>query len=226
MQYRTRAIWVLVFLACGFTVISFNLIQIQMVQHNKFWELAIENHLHPETIAPRRGTIFDSEGNILAKTQQVYDIRLDGQKMATEHPDVNLPKIASILDVPLQTFSDAFNARNRYQLIAHDAEDSAVAKLRALKLSSLIFEEHDLRSYPNNELGSHLLGFVDDSGHGLAGMEKEMDKLLSGVPGERWVERDAKAQRDRRLPDARNPGGRRLRCHAYHQARDSACGRG
>ncbi len=29
-------------------------------------------------------------------------------------------------------------------------------------------------------------------GHGLAGMEKEMDKLLRGVPGERLVERDAR----------------------------------
>ncbi len=29
-------------------------------------------------------------------------------------------------------------------------------------------------------------------GHGLAGMEKEMDSSLVGVPGERLVERDAR----------------------------------
>jgi cell division protein FtsI (penicillin-binding protein 3) len=60
-----------------------------------------------------------------------------------------------------------------------------VAKLRALKLDSLIFEQHDVRVYPNNELAAHVLGFVDDNGHGIAGMEKEMDKLLCGMPGER-----------------------------------------
>jgi len=69
-----------------------------------------------------------------------------------------------------------------------------VAKLRALKLDSLIYREHDRRVYPNNELAAHVLGFVDDGGHGLAGMEKEMDKVLCGTPGERLVERDAKRQ--------------------------------
>ena len=64
--------------------------------------------------------------------------------------------------------------------------------MRALKLDSLIVNEHDRRVYPNNELAAHVLGFVDDNGRGLAGMEKEMDKLLCGVPGERLVERDAK----------------------------------
>ena len=64
--------------------------------------------------------------------------------------------------------------------------------MRALKLDCLISEPHDRRVYPNNELAAHVLGFIDGNGHGLAGMEKEMDKLLCGMPGERLVERDAK----------------------------------
>jgi cell division protein FtsI (penicillin-binding protein 3)/stage V sporulation protein D (sporulation-specific penicillin-binding protein) len=39
-----------------------------------------------------------------------------------------------------------------------------------------------------------VLGFVDSEGHGLSGMEKEMDGSLSGVPGERLVERDGKGK--------------------------------
>jgi len=190
MPYRARATWVLVFLGLGFTVISFNLIQIQLVQHDKFWQMAISNHLHPEIIAPKRGTIYDSENNILAQTQQVYDIRLDGQKL--KQPEVNLPKVAAALQMPAQSLTAVFNPRNRYQLLASGVNDGVVAKLRALKLDSLICEVQDLRSYPNNELAAHVLGFTDDNGHGLAGTEKEMDKFLNGVPGERWVERDAK----------------------------------
>ena len=190
MQHRTRAIWILVVLACGFTVISFNLIQIQLVQHDKFWRMAIENHLHPEKIAPKRGTLFDSEGNILAQTQQVYDVHLDSQKL--DHPAVNLPRLAQVLQMSPPALQSYFNPRNRYQLLVTGVDDGVVSKLRALKLDSLIFEAHDRRSYPNNEMAAHVLGFTDDNGHGLTGMEKEMDKLLSGVPGERWVERDAR----------------------------------
>ena len=84
MQHRTRAIWILVMLACGFTVISFNLIQIQLVQHPMYWRMAVENHTHKEIIPAPRGSFFDADGNILAQTQRVYDVRLDGLLMTAE----------------------------------------------------------------------------------------------------------------------------------------------
>ena len=37
-----------------------------------------------------------------------------------------------------------------------------------------------------------MLGFVDDTGHGLTGMEKQMDADLAGKPGERLVMRDGR----------------------------------
>jgi cell division protein FtsI (penicillin-binding protein 3)/stage V sporulation protein D (sporulation-specific penicillin-binding protein) len=190
MQHRTRAIWILVFLACGFTLISFNLIQIQLVQHDKFWHMAVENHLHPEEIEPVRGALFDADGNVLAQTQRVYDVRLDGQ--GVKRPDVELPQIAAALQVTAGSFAAIFNQKNRYQLIAHDVDDATATKLRALKLDCIITEQHDRRVYPNNELASHILGFTDDAGHGLLGMEKAMDAALRGTPGERLVERDGK----------------------------------
>jgi len=194
MQHRTRAIWILVFLACGFTAVSFNLIQIQLVDHDKYLRMAVDNHTHTESIPPRRGSFFDSDGNLLAQTREVDDVRLDGRLMNAEQPGARLPKIAESLQVPEGPLLAAFNPRNRDQLLAGDLnlDDPAIAKLRALKLDSLIFEQHDLRVYPNNELAAHVLGFLDDNGHGTTGMEKEMDKFLCGSPGERRVERDAK----------------------------------
>lgn len=175
-------------LACGFTVISFNLIQIQLVEHEKYWRMAIENHMHPESIPAKRGSFFDSDGNILAQTQRVYDVRLDGQ--GVRHPEVELPEIAAVLQVPVASLN--FNPKNRYQLIAHDVDDGVATRLHALKIEGIITDPHDRRFYPNNELAAHILGFTDENGRGLAGMEKQMDSLLRGTPGERMVERDAK----------------------------------
>jgi cell division protein FtsI/penicillin-binding protein 2 len=191
MQPRDRAIWVLLLLACGFTVISFHLIQIQLVQHAKFWRMAVENHLHPETIAPHRGTIFDNDGNVLAATQEVYDIRLDGKLVM--HPATELPLIAQALQLPVTNMVAGFKQTDRDQLLAINVDDRAVNLLKALKLKSIIYKPHGERSYPNTELAAHVLGFVDENQHGVAGMEKEMDKLLAGVPGERWVELDGKS---------------------------------
>jgi cell division protein FtsI (penicillin-binding protein 3)/stage V sporulation protein D (sporulation-specific penicillin-binding protein) len=190
MQNRARAVWILIGLAYGFTVISFNLIQIQLVQHDKFWRLAVENHLHPEVIPPERGSIFDGDGNILAQTQTTTDVFLDGKLL--DHPEQDLPRIAEILQLPADQLIAGFDRRNRDANLAKDVDDSVVTRLRALKLDSIILVPRERRYYPNDELAAQVLGFVDENGHGLAGVEKEMDTCLSGVPGERMVERDAR----------------------------------
>jgi cell division protein FtsI (penicillin-binding protein 3)/stage V sporulation protein D (sporulation-specific penicillin-binding protein) len=190
MQHRTRAIWIMVFLACGFTLISFNLIQIQLVQHAKFTQMAIKNHMDLVTIPARRGSLRDIDGEILAQTQRVYDVRLDCQNLARNHPEINLPKIAEALQLPVDSI--AYNPRNRYQLIAHDVDDAAASRVGALKLQSVIVDERDHRSYPNNELAAHILGYTDDDGRGMLGMEKELDSYLRGTPGQREVERDGR----------------------------------
>jgi cell division protein FtsI (penicillin-binding protein 3)/stage V sporulation protein D (sporulation-specific penicillin-binding protein) len=190
MQHRARAIWILLCLACGFTVISFNLIQIQLVQHDKYWKMAIDNHLRTETIQPIRGSIFDTDGNLLAETQVRTDLFLDGKLV--EHPETDLPQLAQILGLPESQVTALYDPKKRAVNIIDDLDDGTVAKLQALKWHCLIFTPHDRRFYPNNELAAHVLGFVDGEGHGLAGMEKEMDSSLTGVPGSRLVERDAR----------------------------------
>ena len=192
MQPRTRAISVLMLVACGFTVISFHLIQIMLVQHRMFEALAIKNHALAVPILPHRGSILDADGDALAETQGLYDIRIDGQKMKAEHPQIALARIAEVLGAPAEQVEALYNPKNRYALIAHGADDAVVTKLKELKIESLIYESYDRRAYPNNELAAHAIGYVDEQNHGMEGVEKEMDKLLSGTPGERWVERDAR----------------------------------
>ncbi len=194
MDIRTRSTWILLFLACGFTIVSFNLIQIQLVEHPRYLQLAVGNHTRVETVPPVRGSIYDADHNVLAQTQRVYDVHLDG---AMEADGTHLRQIAAALGQPLSKVVDAFNPKNRSILLASglSVDDPAIARLRDLKLKSVIVDHRDERTYPNASLASHVLGYIDDgTGHGMAGMERALDKLLVGVPGKRWVERDARRQ--------------------------------
>jgi cell division protein FtsI/penicillin-binding protein 2 len=194
MDSRTRAICVLLLLACGFTVISFNLIQIQLVQHEKYLAMAMENHDMKVSIPPKRGAIYDADNNVLAESQRVYDVHLDG---ALESDGAHLTQIAAALGEPVSKVTGVFNPKNRDIPLATglSVDDPAIARLNDLKLRSLMLIPRDERTYPNTVLAAHVLGFIDDAtGHGMAGMEKTLDKLLVGTPGERWVERNAKRQ--------------------------------
>jgi cell division protein FtsI/penicillin-binding protein 2 len=197
MDSRTRAICVLLFLACGFTVISFNLIQIQLVGHEKYLAMAMENHDLRVPIPPKRGAIYDADNNPLAESQRVYDVHLDG---ALESDGAHLQEIAVALGEPVSKVADVFNPKNRDIPLATglSEDDPALARVNDLKqhdpkLRSLMVVSRDERTYPNTVLAAHVLGFIDDAtGHGMAGMEKDLDKLLVGEPGERWVELTAK----------------------------------
>jgi len=194
MDSRTRSTLILLVLACGFTVISFNLIQIQLVEHNQYLELAVENHTRVETIPPIRGSIYDADHNVLAQSQRVYDVHLDG---ALEADGAHLREIADALGEPVSKVAESFSPKNRAIALATGlgVDDPAIGRLRDLKLRSIIIEPRDERTYPNSELAAHVLGYIDDAtGHGMAGMEKTLDRLLVGEPGKRWVERDAKRQ--------------------------------
>ena len=155
--------------------------------------MAVERHLHREVIPPKRGTIFDADGNILAQSQRVYDVHLDGQ-IESQSQGTHLREIAVAMGEPLEKITSLFNPKNRDITLATDlGDDAVIARLRELKLPSLILQSHDERTYPNTQLAAHGHGFLDEgTGHGLVGMEKDMDQELTGKPGERWVERDAK----------------------------------
>jgi cell division protein FtsI/penicillin-binding protein 2 len=68
-------------------------------------------------------------------------------------------------------------------------------EIEALKLENIGFEDHPDRYYPENELASHVLGFVasNDSGQkqGYFGVEGLFDRDLRGKPGRIIEEKDA-----------------------------------
>jgi cell division protein FtsI/penicillin-binding protein 2 len=70
-------------------------------------------------------------------------------------------------------------------------EETAQA-IELLGINGLGFETEPKRLYPNDAVGAHVLGFVNDDGLGQYGIEGKYDALLRGLPGRLVVERDPK----------------------------------
>ena len=49
-------------------------------------------------------------------------------------------------------------------------------------LSAVQFTAHLMRSYPENELASTILGYVTEDNHGYMGVEEKYDNILAGIP--------------------------------------------
>ncbi|MEO0454280.1 MAG: penicillin-binding protein 2 [Verrucomicrobiota bacterium] len=198
---RRRALLVILLFTTGFTTISTRLIFLQMVDHQVYLEEAGEMHYDTVVIPPRRGSVMDVKGRVLAQTLIVIDLHIDG-KLVKEDPEP-LTEVAEILNVPLDQLQSQISEKNRFKLISRELNEDVVKQLAALEYRPLRLEQRLLRVYPNSHEGSHVIGFTNqlnkeiDGGEremkteeGIIGVERIMDKYLRGIPGERRVVRD------------------------------------
>ncbi|MDD4932670.1 MAG: penicillin-binding protein 2 [Methylacidiphilaceae bacterium] len=202
MKTRQRSLWILVFLAFGFTVVSHRLVELQLVEHPKYARLAMLNHCARIDLPAHRGMIVDVHGTPLAQSQAVYEVRLDGKNLLD--PDRALPKLEILLGLRPGTLSGSFRPSERYRLLAKKVGEDAVQKLSAFEQEQLrewrtsgkspepflLFREEFIRVYPNGPEAAAVVGLLDREGKGVAGVERAFDRQLRGTPGERWIEKD------------------------------------
>ena len=170
---------------------------LQFVDGNRLQTLATSQQTLTETISAKRGTIYDSNGKVLAisyDTDKVYItpslIKDDSNK------SIIAQSLASILEIDynelltkLQNTSDKF-------LVASEVEQNKVDEINnwksKLKFSTGIsFEETTSRTYPSKTLASTVIGFVGSDNQGLSGIESSWDSFLSGTAGKSVSLKDA-----------------------------------
>lgn len=66
--------------------------------------------------------------------------------------------------------------------------------LAAQKITGVYLRPSVKRHYPAKDRLTHLLGDVDFDNQGFWGVEALMDEVLTGKPGEQWIERDNKGR--------------------------------
>ena len=83
MRFRTKFVMTAVFFVL-FALISINFFKISVVNNKKYQAMANSQHFGSITISAHRGTIYDSNGNALAKSATVYKVYLDPSMFKTE----------------------------------------------------------------------------------------------------------------------------------------------
>lgn len=141
-------------------------------------------------IGAQRGVIRDRNGAILATTVALRSLYALPRRMA-DHADA-AAKLAPILGQPADTIRAALDSGAEWLYLRRRLPEDTARAVEALGIEGLGFEPEPKRLYPNDKVGAHLLGFVNDDGVGQYGVEGLYDRVLRGVPGRLVVERDPK----------------------------------
>jgi len=146
-------------------------------------------------ITAKRGQIYvhdDINGTSSDNASDLYPVALNQTlKFAYADPSfvtdplATADKIAPLLDLNVDTLeAQLAQKKTRYVVLKEKVSASAAAKISALKLPGIVLEDKDYRYYPESNLFSQELGFVDADGKGQYGIEGYLDSSLAGHDGQ------------------------------------------
>lgn len=166
-------------------VICLRLFFIQIVEHGKWVALAEEQQTMQNTIVAERGTIYMMDGGEpvpVVMNEPVWTVLVDPMLADAE-------RTAEVVDFyaagqRVAEWQDVFADRERrYYIVARGVKREAAEKIKAEGLTGVWFQEGVRRVYPEGELASGLLGFVNADGEGQYGVEGALNEDLAGKNG-------------------------------------------
>lgn len=170
---------------------------IQLIQGPELSELAYEQQTLDRAINPKRGTIYDSTGTILAKSSTVETVTVNPGNISAEDKEKVAKKLSEIFGLDYEKTLKKVTKRSSIETIAKKVDKEKIDELRKWMEDNKItvginIDEDTKRYYPLNTLASQIIGFCGSDNQGLDGIEAKYDKELSGIKGAIKRHTDAK----------------------------------
>ena len=180
----------LVFFGIVLLLLVGRLVQLQIILADDYSTQAANSRTVSVELSPRRGTIYDRNGKVLASDVQattiycnpkeITDVRSTAEKLAGV-----LGGDASIYEGPLSTENTTF------AYVKRKVDQDKGEEVQALGLDGIYFLDDMKRVYPYGSIAGQILGLVDVDGNGQTGLELYYDSILKGEPGKLVLQQGA-----------------------------------
>jgi penicillin-binding protein 2 len=204
----------------------------QVAQHQKFAEMAENNHLRTLPVRAPRGVLFDRTGKVLVENRYSYTIALVREQ--TANLDQTIRTLAAATGLEEEAVREIVRRRRsepsyRPINIVEDASLAQVAAVRArgYELPGVVIDEVPTRHYPDDDVAAHLFGYVGEISEsqlqrasneklqsgaivGQAGIEQIYNSLLMGTDGSKYVVVNSTGREIRAVGEEQPVEGRRL----------------
>ncbi len=199
---RRRSRSCLVFVVVLFVIFGLRLFQIQGLDTKAYAAMAVEAGTARNLVPAPRGEILDRNGKDLATSVDGMTITADPSMTAK-----NAPRIARILVTKLgsdrvdyfDTIDKLRKPKTRFIYLEKDVPawtaKKTVAAVSKAGFTGVFTTKESLRTYPGGSLAANLIGYVDGSGKGVQGLERQYDAQLTGEDGSSTFEVSPSGQR-------------------------------
>ena len=187
---------------------------LQILQHEKYQDLAQQNRVQQQPVAPPRGLLYDRKGRLIASNQPVKNLVLVKERIADMKATLNvLRTLVDLSDEEIERFEKRLEQRRRpFQGVTLRSklseQDVAAISVDSYRLPGVEIRAELARYYPYGDLFTHAIGYVGRLNekelekvdaknyaateyHGKLGVERFYEKDLHGQVGMREIEANA-----------------------------------
>ena len=155
---------------------------IQIIEHGKWKSISNSQVRHTIVVPALRGGMYDRYGAVLAVSRPTY--RVIANDFQIEHPRKTAEQISAWVGIPVPKLTKMLKRKSGYVVLTNSMSVNDGRDLQRLALPGLVIEQSTDRSSPNGMLARSLLGYINASGVGSAGLETQYESLLAGQAGE------------------------------------------
>ena len=192
VRNSSRTFWVILFFLALAAVFFVRLVYLQVIVAPQYSAQAQASRTVGFALQPRRGTIYDRNGNILAISVDATTVYANPSEIQT--PGATSRTIAECLGGTPADYIDALAGGEEvtFSFVKRKADVAAAKKLAEQELPGIYFIDDTRREYPYGQVGGQVIGCVnidvDEENNaeyyvGVSGLEMYYDTTLAGTPG-------------------------------------------
>lgn len=175
-----------VILLC-FVALAMRLVFVQVLSGGRYSSLGTSEVTSTVQVPAIRGGIYDRNGAVLAVSVPTSVVVAD--PMLIQHPVTEADALSPVLGIPSSTLIGQLTKHSGYEVLARQVPDAEAAKITSLHLDGLNLLPDQMRTDANGPLAAPVLGLVNGSGAGAAGVEYQFNSILAGKAGTEVVQR-------------------------------------
>lgn len=216
-----RAKYLIYLILSVFFIFTFRLLQLQILDGNKYKELSENNRLKIVKIPATRGIIYDRNGVALVKNIPF----LSASVIPNNLKEIDINKLSKLIKINPEELKEIINKKDNGPFTPIKIkqgltfEELAYIEARRSDFPGLSIDIESSRQYPFGNIGSHIIGYLGkitpeqssnkelrslppDALIGQWGAEALFDNTLRGIAGEKIIEVDALGRELRKLQES------------------------
>lgn len=190
-EARGRMYVVLFVFAFIALIIVGRLVWLQIIDANNIVNSDESGRTVSVEVQPRRGTIYDRNGVVLATTVDAVNVYCHPHVVDSGRVDELAKALVDAFGGEEQDYKDKILQDTNFVYLYRAADVDAVEAIRNLNIDGVGFEDTSKRVYPCGSVASQVIGITNTDGDAISGLELYYDDILGGQPGERTTEYSA-----------------------------------